>query len=121
MELGPGSPAVGTAVYALGYPCALPLKLSPGAEVKLLDDPERQKEMRRFHWFIANVDAYGGSSGSPVFNTKTHKVEGLLTGGFTTSDFAIIPFGANCNKSTIINDQHMGEAICDISVVGVAP
>jgi hypothetical protein len=31
--------------------------------------------------FTANLDAYPGNSGSPVINSSTHEVEGILVGG----------------------------------------
>ena len=37
--------------------------------------------------FVANLDAYGGNSGSPVFNSDTHEVEGVLVRGDT--DFVL--------------------------------
>jgi hypothetical protein len=39
-------------------------------------------------FFVANLDTYGGNSGSPVFNSETHKVEGILVRGET--DFTTI-------------------------------
>ena len=32
-------------------------------------------------YFVANLDTYGGNSGSPVFNSDTHEVEGILVRG----------------------------------------
>jgi hypothetical protein len=32
-------------------------------------------------FFVANLDTYGGNSGSPVFNSVTHEVEGILVRG----------------------------------------
>jgi hypothetical protein len=37
-------------------------------------------------FFVANLDTYGGNSGSPVFNSNTREVEGVLVRGET--DFA---------------------------------
>ena len=31
--------------------------------------------------FMTNLDTFGGNSGSPVYNAKTHKVEGILVRG----------------------------------------
>jgi len=59
------------AVYAIGYPNGLPVKISGGAVVR----DNGQSEI-----FVSNLDAYTGSSGSPVFNSS-HVVEGILCRG----------------------------------------
>ena len=46
--------------------------------------------------FTANLDTYGGNSGSPVFNSETHEVEGILVRGDT--DF--VPLG-KCMVSAV--------------------
>ena len=61
-------------VYVLGHPSGLPLKYAPGAQVRGNDDPS---------FFVANLDTYGGNSGSPVFNERTGEVEGILVRGET--------------------------------------
>jgi hypothetical protein len=62
------------AVHVIGHPSGLPLKFAGGASV-------RDNAPSKF--FVANLDTYGGNSGSPVFNSKTHKVEGILVRGET--------------------------------------
>ncbi|EDY16931.1 peptidase S1 and S6 chymotrypsin/Hap [Chthoniobacter flavus Ellin428] len=105
LKFGSGKPDVGTIVYALGYPDALPLKISPQGVVRGAIDAS--------HHFIAAVDAFGGNSGSPVLNSQTHEVEGILVSG--NSDFRWIPVD-RCSRSVIINNDHAGETICSISV-----
>lgn len=61
------------AIYVIGHPCGLPLKYAPGAKVT-------KNTAQSF--FTANLDTYGGNSGSPVFN-EHHEVEGLLVRGQT--------------------------------------
>lgn len=61
----------GEAVYAIGYPNGLPMKVSGGAVIR----DNGQTEI-----FVSNLDAYTGSSGSPVFNSA-HLVEGILCRG----------------------------------------
>ena len=56
-------------VYVIGHPCGLPLKYVPDAEVR---------ENAAASFFVANLDTYGGNSGSPVFNAQNNKVEGIL-------------------------------------------
>ncbi len=63
-------------VYVLGHPCGLPLKYAAGAEVRKVNDA----------FFVADLDIYAGSSGSPIFNKNTHEVIGMVVRGYS-SDF----------------------------------
>ena len=62
----------GQAVHVIGHPSGLPTKFAGGAVV-------RNNQPSAF--FVANLDTYGGNSGSPVFNSNTHEVEGVLVRG----------------------------------------
>jgi hypothetical protein len=62
----------GESVYVLGHPAGLPLKYAGNAVVRD-NSPES--------YFVANLDTYGGNSGSPVINATTHVVEGILVRG----------------------------------------
>jgi subtilisin-like proprotein convertase family protein len=68
-----GAPAVGDEIHVIGHPAGLPKKLAGGARVRSLR-PEH---------FIANLDTYGGNSGSAVFNSRTGLIEGILVRGDT--------------------------------------
>jgi Trypsin-like peptidase domain len=59
-------------VHVIGHPSGLPAKFAGGAVV-------RDNQSKAF--FVANLDTYGGNSGSPVFNSDTHEVEGILVRG----------------------------------------
>jgi V8-like Glu-specific endopeptidase len=59
-------------LHIIGHPSGLPAKFADGAVVR---DNSQSKI------FIANLDAYHGNSGSPVFNRCTHEVEGILIEG----------------------------------------
>jgi hypothetical protein len=61
-------------LHVIGHPTGLPTKFAGGASV-------RKNEEDAF--FVANLDTYGGNSGSPVFNSETHEVEGILVRGET--------------------------------------
>jgi hypothetical protein len=65
-------------LYVIGHPCGLPAKFADGAIVRANTDA---------NFFVANLDTYGGNSGSPVFNRMTHQVEGLLVRG--EKDFVV--------------------------------
>ena len=41
----------------------------------------RSATTRAAPFFVANLDTYGGNSGSPVFNAASYKVEGILVRG----------------------------------------
>jgi len=75
------------AVHVIGHPCGLPTKFAGGAKVR--DNTPNE-------FFVANLDTYGGNSGSPVFNSDTHQVEGILVRGET--DFAS---SNGCNVSLV--------------------
>jgi S1-C subfamily serine protease len=62
----------GQPVYVIGHPKGLPAKFAGGAYVR---------DNRYRALFGSNLDAYPGNSGSPVFNSTTHEVEGILVGG----------------------------------------
>jgi V8-like Glu-specific endopeptidase len=62
------------ALYVIGHPCGLPQKYADGAKVR---------ENTSVPFFVANLDTYGGNSGSPVFNAQNHTVEGILVRGET--------------------------------------
>lgn len=66
-----GNIAVGEAVVVIGHPTGLPTKIADGAKVR----------SRQSKFFVANLDTYGGNSGSAVFNHKTGEVEGILVRG----------------------------------------
>jgi hypothetical protein len=71
-----GRIADGQAVHVIGHPAGLPTKVAGGAAVR---------DNAPAAFFVANLDTYGGNSGSPVFNSATHEVEGVLVRGETDS------------------------------------
>jgi hypothetical protein len=77
----------GQKVHVIGHPCGLPLKYASGAWVR-----DNQNDP----YFVANLDTYGGNSGSCVIRDDEDEVEGILVRGDT--DF--IPLG-NCSVSNV--------------------
>jgi trypsin-like peptidase len=59
-------------VHVIGHPVGLPAKVAAGASVR---------DNTPGPFFVANLDTYGGNSGSPVFNSRTHVIEGILVRG----------------------------------------
>jgi Trypsin-like peptidase domain len=74
-------------VHIIGRPVGLPTKFAGGASVR---------DTKPSAYFVANLDSYGGNSGSPVFNSDTHEVEGVLVRGET--DFVM---NGTCNVSMV--------------------
>lgn len=68
-----GQIAAGAAVSVMGHPSGLPVKYAAGSVV-------RDNSPAAF--FVANLDTYGGNSGSPVFDDN-FVVEGILVRGET--------------------------------------
>ncbi len=82
-------------VHVIGYPSGLPLKITLNASIF---------NNSISNYFIINSDTYGGNSGSPVFNSQTHVVEGILVRGH--QDFEKV-WVDNCYKS-ICCPQNIG-------------
>jgi hypothetical protein len=70
-----GAVATGAGVAVIGHPSGLPTKITDGANVR--------SNSPTLPYFVANLDTYGGNSGSAVFNTETWEVEGILVRGET--------------------------------------
>ncbi len=84
-----GTLAPGTKIGVIGHPAGLPLKFAFGDATVVSDSsPEA--------YFLANLDAFGGNSGSPVFDAETGIVEGILVRGAT--DFEVQD--GNASKQT---------------------
>jgi hypothetical protein len=84
--------AVDTLVGVMGHPSGLPQKIAFGDETKVRDISAEGH-------FSANLDTYGGNSGSPVFNAASGVVEGILVRGQT--DFVVV---GDCFESNALLD-----------------
>lgn len=99
-----GAIAKGAPLFVIGHPAGLPTKVAGGASVR---DPTPQG------YFIANLDTYGGNSGSAVFNAKTFLIEGILVRG----EMDYVSRGG-CRVSYVCGDQECrGEDVTKISAV----
>lgn len=65
---------VGQGVFVIGYPSGIPLKYAPGAHVRDISNPG---------FFVANLNSFGGNSGSGVYDQATNKLVGVLVRGDT--------------------------------------
>jgi hypothetical protein len=72
-----GSPNVGESLMVMGYPEGLPVKIAGGARIRQITPSFLQ----------ANLDTFGGNSGSAVFSADTGLVEGILVRG--DNDFVL--------------------------------
>ena len=97
----------GASLVLIGHPSGLPLKIAGGANVR--------SNSASSH-FTANLDAFGGSSGSPVFNASTLNVEGILVRGetdYVAQGNCMVSFqcsdsgcsGEACTKAPLFADQ----------------
>ena len=97
-----GNPSAGINLGVIGYPSGLPVKIAYGEDTRLISNTDP--------WLIANLDTYGGNSGSAVFNDKG-EVEGILVRGATDYRFSGV-----CFRSNRIEDSEGSEAITKASV-----
>jgi V8-like Glu-specific endopeptidase len=95
-------PKVGEAIFVIGHPTGLPTKVADGATVKEIGKLE----------FYANLDTYGGNSGSPVFNQKTGLVEGILVTG---SEDYIEDKKNKCLRSNQVENKYGDEGVFLVS------
>ena len=72
----------GDPVFVIGHPSMLPVKISGEASIR---DASPQG------YFVADLDTFGGNSGSPVFDANTNLIEGILVRG--DEDFIMTPRG----------------------------
>ena len=86
-----GKVADNQALFTIGYPIGLPRKYAANADVQ--DNLSLSR-------FAANLDSYIGSSGSPIFNSNTNVVEGLLFDG--NIDFVS---DGGCDRSRVCPDS----------------
>lgn len=98
-----GAPAVGDNLVVIGHPAGIPSKVSGGAKVRTVKDA----------YVVANLDTYGGNSGSAVFNLESGLIEGILVRGET--DFV---FKNGCRISNVCpNEGCRGEDVTRVDRV----
>ena len=85
-----GAVGVGTPVGVIGHPSGLPLKVAFGSATLVRENSASDA------FFEANLDTYGGNSGSPIFNAATGVVEGILVRGL--QDFVF----SGCFTSNVV-------------------
>ncbi len=99
-----GTIGLGMNVGVIGYPSGLPVKIAFGEDTVIMKDEDP--------WLLANLDTYGGNSGSAVFNSEG-QVEGILVRGARDYD---IDHETGCFLSNRISNSEGSEAITKTSV-----
>ena len=103
LPINRGALAKGAKVFVIGHPVGLPLKVAGDASVR---------DASKKGYFVADLDTFGGNSGSPVFNASTKKIEGILVRGDT--DFVKSPAGCT-TMATYEQTGGRGEDVTKIS------
>ncbi|KAF0125701.1 MAG: periplasmic protease [Elusimicrobia bacterium] len=93
----------GAGMFVIGHPSGLPLKVAEGASVRDASNSTH---------YVADLDTYGGNSGSPVFDSRTSLIAGILVRGDT--DFVTTAEG--CRRSNVIGqNEGRGEDVTKVS------
>lgn len=99
---------IGDSIGMIGSPLGLPLKIARVGEI--LSEEDRYS-------FQVNVDTYGGNSGSPVFDSRTMKVLGILVAG--EPDF-VYSSTLKCNRSRrYLSERWKGERAYRVDLIDV--
>lgn len=104
-----------TKLLVIGHPSGLPVKIASGA--KVLDNTKKE-------YFLANLDTFGGNSGSPVFNLEEQIVEGILVRGQKDYVYDRVNKCNKVNKTTIKDlkvreGMDKGEAVSRLSQISL--
>ena len=93
----------GDGLFVIGYPVGLPVKVAANGKVR---------DISPKNFYTTDLDTFGGNSGSPVFNSVTGKIEGVLVRGGT--DFVKSASGCNV-QNKLGQNEGKGEAVTKIT------
>lgn len=97
--------SAGTPLFVIGHPVGLPVKIAGNASVR---------DTAAKYFFLADLDTFGGNSGSAVFNARNNQIEGILVRG--GRDF--IPSPAGCNMHYVLpQGGGKGESVTKIEAL----
>lgn len=113
------SPARSEAITMIGFGSGLPAKIDDGASVAdAREGLDMDGEVVSFaDFYVANLDAFGGHSGSAVFDS-----DGLLAGfllGGRVPDYVTAP-EEGCARANVFDDSEAGEIVHKIEPIVVA-
>ena len=106
-----GQVAKGAGLVVIGHPSGLPTKIAGGANVRSLESG----------YLVANLDTFGGNSGSAVFNATTGEVEGILVRGELDYVSDVVDGNVCKRVNKCANDGCDGEDVTKITVVEGIP
>ena len=95
----------GDKIFVIGHPSGIPVKVAGNASVR---------DASKAAFFVADLDTFGGNSGSPVFSAVTNKIEGILVRG--DNDYITSPEGCKV-AATFEQTGGRGEDVTKISVL----
>ncbi len=95
----------GERVFVIGFPSGIPLKYAPGARVR---------DNVNSAFFVADLNSFGGNSGSGVYDQATKKLIGILVRGDT--DY-VKDYANNCNRVHVCPRGCRGEDVTRLSLV----
>ena len=108
-----GTVANGTDMVVIGHPSGLPTKIADGATVR---------DSSNDNYFVANLDTFGGNSGSVVVNQSTGMAEGILVRGDTDYEVVTYSDGSRCRQVNVCaQDGCQGEEVTKLSIVEGIP
>jgi len=91
----------------IGFGSGLPAKIDSGGSVA---DPRAD----RLDFFVANVDAFQGHSGSATFDSE-NRLAGILIGG-RTPDYVTLE-GESCSRVSVYQDSQAGEVVHNVAPI----
>jgi V8-like Glu-specific endopeptidase len=107
----PASPLQqGEPVSIIGFGSGLPAKIDSGASVA---DPRAEE----FDFFVANLDAFEGHSGSATFDSD-NRLAGILLGG-RVPDY-VTSQEEGCARANVFDDSEAGEIVHNIAPIVAA-
>lgn len=98
------------AISMIGFGSGLPAKIDSGAAVA---DPRAD----RGDFFVVNLDAFQGHSGSATFDSE-NRLAGILLGG-RVPDYVTEP-GEGCARANVFDDSQAGEIVHNIAPIVAA-
>ena len=102
------SPAQFEALTMIGFGSGLPAKIDDGASVA------DAREGRDDDFYVANLDAFGGHSGSATFDSSG-RLAGILLGG-RVPDYVTAP-EEGCARVNVFDDSEAGELVHKIQPI----
>jgi len=94
-----GDATLNTPLTIIGHPSGLPSKIARGGKIHKIEH----------HHYVADLDSFGGNSGSAVLNANTLKVEGVLVRG--RSDYKMVN---GCLKANVCEEGISTKCRCHI-------